>query len=156
MTTKTNVKASFSIQPFDGAYTVTPTIDGVALTELVIAFERQQHFYPSGSYRGIVPARFKYGPLDRYFLADFQDDSYFIGIGGVYFLGCDCGEVGCWPLQGTIRVDGSFVIWKNFRQPHRTQWDYSGFGPFVFALEQYREAVSAFCKEYAALVPGDE
>lgn len=148
------MKASFSIQPFEGAYTVTPTIDDVALTELVGAFERQQHFDPSGGYSGIIPQWFKYGPLDRYFLADFQDDSYFIEIGGVYFLECDCGGAGCWPLQGNIRVNGSSVIWEKFRQPHRPQWNYSSFGPFVFDLEQYREAVATLCKEYAALVPG--
>jgi hypothetical protein len=49
------VKASFSIRPFEGAYTVTPTVDDVALTELVRGFERQQHFDPAGGYCGIIP-----------------------------------------------------------------------------------------------------
>jgi hypothetical protein len=29
----------------------------------------------------------------------------------------------------------------SFRQPHRPDWDYSGFGPFVFDRAQYDEAL---------------
>ena len=151
-----NVKASFLIEAFQGAHTITPVIDGVTMVELVGRFEGEQHFDPVGGYRGIVPQWFKYGDLDRYFFADFAGDNFFVSVGGIYFLGCDCGEVGCWPLKGRIRVDGASVIWEKFEQPHRSERDYSSFGPFVFDLEQYRRAVSTLCKEYAALVPSTE
>ena len=148
----TNVKTSFLIQSFEKVYAVTPAIDGVPLTELIGAFEHHQHFDPAAGYQGIVPQYFNYGPLDRYFLADFLDDNYFSRLGWIYFLGCDCGEVGCWPLQGKIRIDGNSVIWEKFCQPHRPQRDYSAFGPFIFDLDQYREAVLGLCREYAALI----
>jgi hypothetical protein len=29
-------------------------------------------------------------------------------------LGCDCGEVGCWPLEARIIADAETVIWTGF------------------------------------------
>jgi hypothetical protein len=69
-----------------------------------------------------------------------SDDEYFAK--GHYLLGCgDCGELGCWPLQGRIGRKGNIVIWDSFSQPHRPLRDYSNFGPFLFDLEPYRTAV---------------
>lgn len=56
-------------------------------------------FDPVGGYGGLIPESFNFGTLDRYFLGDFEPNSYFAEIGGVYLLGCDCGEVGCWPTS---------------------------------------------------------
>jgi hypothetical protein len=75
-----------------------------------------------------------------YFLGEI-DDGYWKQTGGVYVLGCECGEVGCWPLQCCIRSEGDVVIWDSFQQPHRAARDYSAFGPFVFDGQQYRAAV---------------
>ena len=61
-------------------------------------------------------------------------------MGGIYVLGCDCGEAGCWPLLCRVRLAGDTVIWDQFRQPHRPTRDYTQFGPFVFDAEQYRTA----------------
>jgi hypothetical protein len=61
----------------------------------------------------------------------------------VYLLGCQCGEVGCWPLLARIRAEDESVVWDSFEQPNRKDRNYSGFGPFVFDAEQYREAVAA-------------
>jgi hypothetical protein len=72
------------------------------LPEMIASFEREHHFEPAGGYGGLIPEWFKYGPLDRYFLGDFDRDSYFARMDRVYLLGCQCGEVGCWPLIARI------------------------------------------------------
>jgi len=136
---------SFSCEHFDdsrpNAVSITPLIGGVLLTQLISDFEKSKEYEPAGRYAGIVPAFFRYGPLDEYFLGESGPDSYWRKIGGVYVLSCPCGEAGCWPLQCRIRVEGDDVIWGDFRQPHRPARDYSGFGPFFFDGAQYRDAL---------------
>ena len=117
---------------------VTPVIDGTPLTELVTAFEKSHGYNdPSGGYGGLIPAFFRYGPAEIYFLgrSDRHVDS------SIYLLGCDCGEVGCWPLRAAVSVDADTVTWSGFQQPYREKRDYSDFGPFVFARPQYEKAV---------------
>lgn len=138
---------SFNVQPFEGTLSITPVVDGISLPEIVTAFEREQHFDPAGGYGGLIPEWFKYGALDRYLLGDFERDSYFARMNRVYLLGCQCGEVGCWPLLARIRAEGESVLWDSFEHPHRKERDYSGFGPFVFDSEQYRVAVAALLSQ---------
>ena len=94
---------SFVIKPFEGTLSVTPAVNGSLLSDLVLGFEREHHFEPAGGYGGLVPTWFDYGPLHSYFLADFAQGNHFAQQGSIYLLGCQCGEVGCWPLewQGT-------------------------------------------------------
>jgi hypothetical protein len=139
-------KVSFNVQPFEGTVSVTPVVDGTPLPKIITTFEREQHFEPAGGYAGLVLEWFKYGALDHYFLGDFEKDSHFARSNRVYLLGCQCGEVGCWPLMARIRAEGESIVWDSFEQPHRKDRDYSGFGPFVFDLKQYREAVEALAK----------
>lgn len=134
---------SFNVQPFEGTHSIMPVVDGMHLSERVAAFERGQQFEPAGGYGGLIPQWFKYGALDRYFLGEFEKDSYFARMNRVYILGCQCGEVGCWPLMARVRAEGESVVWDSFEQPHRKDRDYSAFGPFVFDDQQYREAVAA-------------
>jgi hypothetical protein len=150
---------SFSIEPF-GDYTppvfaVLPVVNGTPLTELISAFEAAQHFEPAGGYRGLIPQFFNYGRFDRYFMGEFESGGNWAQIGCVYLLGCDCGEVGCWPLECQIQVDGDAVVWHSFKQPHRPERDYSIFGPFVFDARQYREAVVALNAKLSARLPAD-
>lgn len=113
-------KISFEITEVNGgALSVTPCIDGTPLTTLVGEFS---------------------GALERYFCgqAGNQDES---DNEEIYVLGCECGEVGCWPLVTSVtRVEGGYR-WATFRQPHRPQRNYGAFGPFVFEKGQYEEAV---------------
>jgi hypothetical protein len=148
--------ASFSIQPFEGTFALTPAVNHTPLTEMIAKFELEQHFEPAGGYGGLVPRWFNYGSLDRYFLGDVDQNSYFARIGGIYLLGCQCGEVGCWPLMARIRVDPESVVWDSFQQPHRPERNYSCFGPFVFDAEQYRAAVAVLRAEFSARVPAAE
>ena len=138
---------SFSIRPFEGTHAITPYVNGKSLVEVVSAFEREQCFDPVGGYGGLIPEWFNYGPLDRYFLGDFEPNTYFANIGRVYLLGCECGEVGCWPLSAHIKTEGDSVMWTTFRQPHRPQRDYSAFGPFIFDADLYRQAVATLRDE---------
>jgi hypothetical protein len=142
---------SFSIQPFEGTRSITPCVNGKSLIEAVAAFERERGFDPVGGYGGLIPEWFNYGPLDRYFLGDSEPNSYFTNLHGVYLLGCDCGEVGCWPLVAHVETSGETVEWNLFRQPFRKERDYSDFGPFVFDADQYKKAVAALRDEFSLL-----
>lgn len=142
---------SFKIQPFEGACSITPQLDGTSLVELISSFEREMAFDIAGGYGGLIPRWFDYGPLDRYFFGDFKPDSYFAKKGCIYLLGCDCGEVGCWPLSAQVELGDDSVKWANFSQEHRPERDYSNFGPFVFNADQYRGAVVKLCDDLSAL-----
>ena len=69
--------------------------------------------------------------------------------GKVAVLECTCGLPGCWPLLVKITAAPSEVIWSEFEQPHRNEnsggahWRYEGFGPFVFAKNEYQSALRA-------------
>jgi hypothetical protein len=92
-------QVSFNVQPFEGTLSITPVVDGTPLSEMVAAFEREQHFEPAGGFGGLIPEWFKYGALEKYFLGDFEHVGYFARMNRVYLLGCQCGEVGCWPVD---------------------------------------------------------
>ena len=124
-------------------HTIVPVINGAALTELVAAYETDRAFEPAGGYGGLVLENLDYGPLDLYLTGQLAQDSYWAELGGIYVLGCECGEVDCWPLVCRVRADGANLSWEQFKQPHRAERDYSAFGPFVFEREQYRKAVTA-------------
>jgi hypothetical protein len=118
-----------------GAISVTPSLDGVPLTELVARFEISAGFEPVGGYGGLIPAHFNFAPFDQYFLGKSWMPNK------VWLLACQCGEVGCWPLEAKIEVNDRKVVWRDFRQPHRPTWDYSGFGPFIFERAAYEAAL---------------
>lgn len=92
-----------------------------------------------GGYGGLVPEHFRFGDLSLYFLG--SDASQWPKKGEASLLGCECGEVGCWPLNAGITVNGATVTWSRFQQPYRPDWDYSAFGPFEFDRQQYENAV---------------
>ena len=136
-----NAVLSFSVErgPEPESHRIlTPVINGVPLTKLVAEFESTRGFEPAGAYDGILPDHFNYGPLESYFRGE-TDDRFWAP--GVWVLACQCGEAGCWPLQCKIRTCSEHVVWEGFEQPFRHKWDYSGFGPFTFALGQYEQAL---------------
>jgi hypothetical protein len=122
-----------------GPLMLAPVVDGRPLTELVTEFESRQGYSPSGRYAGLVPDHFRFGDLPRYFLG--QEDEQWPRPGYAWLLGCDCGEVGCWPLEARIIAGAETVTWTGFAQPHRRARDYRGFGEFVFDRESYEHAV---------------
>ena len=83
-------KVSFSIEPLLEARmptdSVVPAINGAALTDLIAAYENERDYNPAGGYAGIVPQYFRSGDLDRYFMTEFEADSYWVERGGIYLL----------------------------------------------------------------------
>lgn len=117
-------------------------LDGRSLATLVGAFERDQGYAPAAGYGGLVLDASGFHPVKRYYLGDAAHQ------GWTSVLACDCGEVGCWPLECRVHVRDDDVIWREFRQPHRGAWDYSGFGPFAFDRRQYEAAIDALHNEF--------
>lgn len=151
-----NANLSFLVERAEHKFAIIPILNGVPLTDMILLFERENGYAPAGGYGGLIPDYFKYGPLDRYFLGDFEENSYFGVLGRIYLLGCNCGEVGCWPLAARVIADGGSVVWDSFQQPHRPERDYSRFGPFAFDARQYRQAVADLQVELSARAPDRE
>lgn len=126
---------------------VTPCIDGVLLTRLAEQFEQSHGLNdPAGGYGGLILEFFRYGPLDQYFLGMSEPPFFEDAPGRIYLLGCECGEVGCWPLSCLVDARDGTVSWHRFEHDHRPNRDYSSFGPFVFERRQYEEALRSLPK----------
>ncbi|MEI5675786.1 MULTISPECIES: hypothetical protein [unclassified Nocardioides] len=130
----------FEVTVEDGATALVPVIDGRSLVDLIAAYESRRGYEPSGGYGGIIPAHFRFGDLSRYYEA--REQRQWPRPGHAWVLGCDCGEVGCWPLTTRVAVTGSDVTWSHFSQDLRPSWDYEGFGPFTFDRQEYVSAVA--------------
>lgn len=115
---------------------IVPFIDDRDLAELVSEFEETHGYQPAGGYDGIVPANYRFGPLLPYYLGGSDRGRE------IFLLGCSCGELGCWPLDGRVDVRRDTVVWSAFRQPHRPDRTYDGFGPFTFDRRQYEAAAA--------------
>jgi hypothetical protein len=118
-----------------------PYVNGRDLSELVAAFEVERGFDAAGGYAGIIPAYFRYGPLRDYYMGA-EEHPYWGPIGKIAVLGCECGEVGCWPLYAEVQTDADSFTWLNFEQPHRRGRDYGDFGPFRFARGEYEASLA--------------
>jgi hypothetical protein len=143
-------RVRFDVRPWsdglDPARELLPYVDNVSLVELVSGYERAAGFDVPGAYAGVVLDHFNFGDLAAY-LTGKPDTAYWADKGVIALLGCDCGEVGCWPLEARVLVDDGHVTWRGFTQPFRPQRDYGAFGPFVFRRSQYERAV----REVAAI-----
>jgi len=135
---------SFDVSSRDGVTVITPCVDGVLLTTLAEQFESSHGLTdPAGGYGGLIPEFFRYGALDEYFLGKSETSAFAGTSGRIFILGCECGEVGCWPLACLVKTWDNQITWSSFAQPHRPTRDYSSFGPFVFELPQYEEALGS-------------
>ena len=148
---------SFGVKDFHGSPSVTPVVNQVSLSHLAFDFEKDRQFELAGGYGGLVPSRFNYGRLSRYFLGDFDEGSYFAKWGHIFVLGCrGCGEVGCWPLVCRVNQSGGKIVWDSLQQPHRSKRDYSQFGPFEFEEPQCREALAELERRLSSQSRSDE
>jgi hypothetical protein len=143
-------KVGFEIRPWGGepggARELLPLVDGMSLVDLVAGFEKAAGYDMAGGYAGLVVDHFNFGDLTSYLTGE-PGSSYWEEQGAIALLGCDCGEVGCWPLAVRVVVDEEFVTWRGFAQPHRPKRDYDTFGPFVFDRTQYYQAVRRAVRE---------
>lgn len=101
----------------------------------------------AGSYRPLWGYRFD---PDLFFGS--PSDSELRRPDGVVLMGCDCGVVGCWPLECRLRVEGDTITWDGFRQPFRPRWDHSALGPFVFDRVAYEREVARAAERFIELV----
>lgn len=145
-------RVRFDIRPWgdsaDPARELLPFVDNVSLVELVSGYEHAAGFDVRRAYAGLVLDHFNFGDLIAY-LTGQPDSAYSAARGVIALLGCDCGEVGCWPLESQVLVENDFVIWRGFAQPFRPRRDYGSFGPFTFRKNQYESAA----RKAAAAVP---
>jgi hypothetical protein len=137
-------RVRFDVRPWgdgpDPARELLPFVDDVSLVDLVSGYEHAAGFDVPGAYAGLVLDRFNFGDLTAYLNGE-PDSAYWTGKGAIALLGCDCGEVGCWPLESRVSVEDDLVIWRGFAQPFRSERDYGSFGPFAFRRSQYDSAV---------------
>ncbi|MEV6597729.1 hypothetical protein AB0M36_12770 [Actinoplanes sp. NPDC051346] len=151
-------RVRFDLRPWgdsssDRARELLPIVDNVSLVDLVSGYEHAAGFDVPGAYAGPVLDHFKFGDLTAYLIGQ-PDATYWANKGVVALLGCDCGEVGCWPLESQVLIENDLVTRRGFAQPFRSQHDYGSFGPFTFRRSQYdgavREAAAAVseCRDY--------
>jgi hypothetical protein len=123
------------------------TVNGVDLPELVRVAElpsakADEEEEIAGNYIGLV-AGYTRIDLAGQFLGG-QGTPMFTGSDEkTALLGCGCGEVGCSPLMARVTVTDETVVWDDFEQPTRPDWDYEGFGPFTFDRSEYERALMA-------------
>ena len=109
-------------------------VNGRDLVDLVGTFERGFDAEVAGGYQAL-PAEEVLPPSQL--LLGGPHPLYHYPEGRVALLACECGEIDCWPLIARIDVEEDRVIWHHFAQPHRPQWSYANFGPFVFDRAAY-------------------
>jgi hypothetical protein len=134
----------FDVRPWGNgnspARELLPFVDGVSMVDLVGAYELAAGFDAPGQYAGLVLDHSRFGDLASYLIGE-PESAYFTDRGTIAVLGCDCGELGCWPLEARVLVADAAVTWLGFAQPFRPQRDYGTFGPFMFDRTQYERAV---------------
>lgn len=99
------IECIFRKRPDLQIYEVVPATDGQLLLDLIDRFEVGSDMQPAGgAYGGLIPAYYRYGPLDEHFLGKET-----VGLGAkTAVLGCECGEVGCWTLMARISRPGTW------------------------------------------------
>jgi hypothetical protein len=117
---------------------IVPVDDGELLTDRIHRFENEAGMEKRPtSYGGLIPDHGRFGSLASHFLGATELTSDRAPV-----LGCDCGELGCWPLLCHIEANDVVVVWRDFGQPFRPSRDYSDFGPYTFDREAYAAALA--------------
>lgn len=130
----------FDIQDSEYGNIVVPIIDGKSLISILKEFElpiakKEGSKSIAGSYSGLFislvrpPSRYLYGEestrLDK----------------KTPILICTCLNGGCWDLVANIESTNKEIIWKDFEQIHRKNWNYDELGIFSFDIKQYENAL---------------
>lgn len=83
----------------------------------------------AGSYSSLMPIEFY-----NFFISDNSFNR---------ILGCgDCGEIDCWPMEVKVVKNDKVVIWTDFAQPYRRNWNYQNLGTFNFDRKKYDEEIN--------------
>jgi hypothetical protein len=92
---------------------------------------------PAGAYQYLSGYRFPTGLFEGR-----PQDADLLREDRVALMGCDCGDVGCWPFLASITQETDVVQWSEFRQPFRPGWTYDGLGSPRFDAEDYFREVA--------------
>ena len=119
-------------------------MDGTPFVDIVSAYEKKmlegnKEASLAGSYWYLHPK-----DLIEYLEGDGFGNTHQIAI-----LGCPCLEEDCWPLRCSVERQEDYIIWYDFYQPHKKQWDYSGFGPFAFEKNQLGDAIEGLKNSFS-------
>ena len=132
------VRIQFVIAPYDfGGHeleAVEPVIDGVSLVDIVKRADGEIAF------AGLTPPETY---IDAWQRAVDPEDAE-----SAVVLGCGCGYAECSNVTAVCEVRGGVVVWSDFRASIRPFGEpgprgSAGLGPFEFAAEDYRRALSA-------------
>jgi hypothetical protein len=80
-------------------------VDARSLADLAHEFESRAGYEPAGRFAGLVLEHYDFGDINLYLMGERlpwpgRD---------VALLGCECGELGCWPLVARV-VGGDGVV----------------------------------------------
>lgn len=134
-------KIRFEISHSEFGNLVVPAIDGKSLISILREIElpfAKKEGSPRiiGSYDGLPIAMVR--PPSKYYYGEDchrTDEKTTI-------LNCECLCEGCWDFVVNIEVNENKVIWKNFEQIHRTNWNYEELGIFEFDRKQFDSALN--------------
>lgn len=140
-------KVAFIWDPaaLDGRGALRIEVDGRDLAEVVGEVERpyaEAEGSPgiAGGYEGISPSQLA-GPVTEHFMGVPGSDLACGPEDKTVLLGCECGEVGCWPLMAEIEPQEHAVVWSAFCQPHR-DWSYEAMRALTFERRAYEAALA--------------
>ncbi|MEQ8547114.1 MAG: hypothetical protein RIC03_04355 [Cyclobacteriaceae bacterium] len=106
-------------------------IDGVNLIDKIRDVELKYDIKIAGSYSGLTPKNL-YRNLTEHSSELLYPDKRQI-------LECECGCDGCWSFLTGLEIENDQVIWTNFEQVHRKDWNYEPLEPLKFGLTNYNE-----------------
>ena len=112
-------------------------VDGKPFVEMVRTFEK--HMLEGNKEANLAGT---YWYLHTKALIDYLEGPGYGEYQRIAVLGCNCLDEDCWPLVCSMEKSVDCIRWCDFFQPHRKNWDYSGFGPFAFERGQFVAALS--------------
>jgi hypothetical protein len=134
-------KIRFEISHSEFGNLVIPVIDGESLISILREIElpfckKAKTENIAGAYDGL-PISMVRPPSKHYYGEDSHrtDEKTTILI-------CECLCEGCWDFVAKIETNKGNIIWKNFEQIHRSNWNYDELGIFEFDRKQFDSALS--------------
>lgn len=130
----------FDVQHSEYGNLVVPVIDGKSLISILKEFElplAKKEGSPSiaGAYDGI-PISMVRSPSKYYYGEDSHRTDKKTTI-----LICTCLNGGCWDFVAEIKTTEKEIVWKNFEQVHRRNWNYDELGILSFDRKQFENAL---------------
>lgn len=124
-------------------------VDGVDIVERVAAVEIVAALIDdqpdlAGSYA--APLLWRIPDLRAHLLG--RPNALSLSDGYVDLLVCgDCGVAECWAFELRIDADNDIVVWHDYRQRRRPEWQYDGLPRFEFDRAQYEAAITAMIEQ---------